>query len=151
LRSLTFAKKNRSRRPNGATQTFRRPSQLNTNSTSKEISQQISTPTTGAYVPPHANPAYQAGRNVPSNDLRYSKEDMLEVFKGQEDEQLGNGRLQNLFTEGWVPGSGGTSKDDWSRRDEARDLSHNVEICWDFDGVLRPLALTELDEDEKEV
>ena len=142
-------------RPNGATQTFRRPSQINTSAQSKENPQQAAaTPTSGVYVPPHLNSNYQPsyGRPPASGDFRYSKEQMLDIFKSQEEGNVHNGYLQSALTEGWTPGNpAGNARVDWARRDEVRDSQNNPDICWNFDGVIQPLALIEMSEDEKEV
>ena len=142
-------------RPNGATQTFRRPSQITTSSYSKDASQPFtSTPTSGAYVPPHLNSNYQStyNRSSTTSDCRYSKDQMLDVFKTQEASSMTNGHLQNALTEGWTPrASSGNSREEWGRRDENRDNQNNADICWNFDGSVQPISLTEMTEEEKEV
>ena len=143
----------RSRRPNG-TQTFRRPSQLNTNSMAKDNSQQATaTPTSGVYVPPHLNSSYQSSlaRNTAAGDFRYTKDHMLDLYKSGGELRLSNGVLQDALTEGWTPGTQSVASRDWGRKDESRDSQHNPEICWDFEGSVQPLGLVERGEEEKEV
>src|ERR1700753_2133241 len=77
---------NRSRRPNGTTQTFRRPSnQVSSGSNtyqprdSANTSQnRNSSENVGVYIPPHRNGASSEG-------LRYSREQLLELFRREHD------------------------------------------------------------------
>ena len=147
---------NRSRaRTNGATQTFRRPS-LAPGFSQKENSQANSNPTTSSgsvYVPPHLNSNYQSSynRNGSSNESRYSKDQLLDLFKTQEKSGFSGVNLHDLFVDGWSPGNtNGTNNGGWGKRDDSKDAS-GPEICWDHEGSVHPLALAEMTEDEKEV
>ena len=146
----------RSRRSNGATQTFRRPSQINTTFGTKDnAARETSTPTTAPYIPPHLNSAFQSSfnRGAPNGDYRYSKEQMLEIFKSQNDAGLSNELLPSSLSEGWLPGnSSGSSRTDWNQKEESKDQQqHNLDVCWAFENSVQPMVLTEMDDEEKEV
>ena len=65
---------------------------------------------------------------------------------------MSNGHLQIALTEGWTPRAlGGNSREDWGRRDEARDGQNNPDICWNFNGSAQPISLLEMTDEEKEV
>jgi PERQ amino acid-rich with GYF domain-containing protein len=73
---------------------------------------------------------------------------MLDMYRTQ-----GNATksLADVLTEGWSPGTIGTSSNGgWSRRDEQKDHT-GPEICWDHDGTVQPLGLIDMTEEEKEV
>jgi PERQ amino acid-rich with GYF domain-containing protein len=146
----------RARRTNGATQTFRRPSHAtslsgSTNQThSRDVSGVLSTPsaTPGAYVPPHAQP----GRNGSATEGRYSRSQLLGLFRGQQESDGTRGGLSDLYVGAWEPNiSNGASSATWGRRDEGKEGQSGVDLCWDKDGNIQPLSLTEMTEEEKEV
>lgn len=135
-------------RLNGATQTFRRPSVATNQSHTREGASASSTPTVGAYIPPHLNSSYLSGstRGANGNDNRYSKDELLDVFKN----------LRN------APDVAEYLVGDWNNRDEAattnghwgkrNDFNHaGPDVCWDSTGQARPLALTVMADEEKNV
>ena len=54
---------------------------------------------------------------------------------------------------GWEPSAAnGVLSGAWSRRDEqAKDSVPGPEVCWDRDGLVAPLGLVDMSEEEKEV
>ena len=75
---------------------------------------------------------------------------MLDIFKGQEEEKLGNGLLQSALNEGWIPGQ--ASRVDWNRKDDSKDqLQNNPDVCWTFENSIHPLGLAGMSENEKEL
>lgn len=141
-------------RTNGATATFRRPSSI---STSQRESGQSSTnppPSAGgAYVPPHMNPNYQSsiGRNGVGNETRYSKDQLLDMFRGQEKNGPSSMNINDLFMDGWTPGTvNGNENGSWGKKEDSRE-SAGTDICWDINGSVRPISLDEMDEEEREV
>ena len=77
---------------------------------------------------------------------------MLDIFKSQEEANNSNSYLQSALTEGWVPGSSsGNARGDWARRDEARDSQNNPDMCWNFGGLVQPMGLIEMTDEEREV
>ena len=129
---------NRSRRTNGATQTFRRPSLAtsfsNSNTNHQREASADSQP--ARYVPPH--------RNGVMGDMRYNKEQLLDIYKAQEQEGGSRDSLTSLYV-GDVNGVG-----NWSRREEPSQVP-GTELCWDSEGSMMPLGLADMTEEEKEV
>jgi PERQ amino acid-rich with GYF domain-containing protein len=143
----------RSRRANGATQTFRRPSIAPTTSNSAHqrdgsASQpRTSTDSPGVYIPPHIS----ASRNGTANEHRYSKDHLLQLYKSQSETENDNDALSNLFVGGWEPSiTNGNSSASWGRRDEPKD-THGADLCWDRGAQTVPLGLNSLTEEEKDV
>ncbi|KAL8784349.1 MAG: hypothetical protein Q9213_004000 [Squamulea squamosa] len=141
-------------RANGATTTFRRPS-LGTNlSHQRETAQSNATATnhnTGVYVPPHMNSNYQASyTRGASSETRYSKEQLLELFRAQA-RNSSSPHISDLYVDGWHPSStNGLTNGGWSRKDELKDGSAGPEMCWDHEGKVQPLALSDMTDQEKE-
>ncbi|QIX01136.1 hypothetical protein AMS68_006653 [Peltaster fructicola] len=134
-----------SRRPNGATQTFRR--QSNATTTTSATAPIDSSPAQAhppRYVPPH--------RNGTIIDSRYSKSQLLDLYRSQSVEGGLRESLTQLYVNGWQPEtSNGTAGSGWGRSEHARDVQPGPEVCWDRDGAVEPLGLVELDEDEREL
>lgn len=141
-------------RPNGATATFRRPSSISTNQ--REIGQSGTNPPPSAgsaYVPPHMNPNYQSSfvRNGAGSETRYSKDQLLDMFKIREKSGPSSTNISELFVEGWAPSAvNGNDNGGWGKKEDSRD-SIGTDICWDFNGAVRPVSLDELDDEEREV
>ena len=140
----------RARRPNGATQTFRRTSNaVNTSTAAPQNIENLPNPAVSSqpprYVPPH--------RNGTVSDPRYSKNQLLDLYRQQQsaDESLQED-LQNLYIGGWQPnGQNGAPAAGWGRNDASREQPPGPDVCWDDDGTYEPLALTEMDDEEREV
>jgi PERQ amino acid-rich with GYF domain-containing protein len=100
------------------------------------------------YVPPHLS---NASRNGASNEHRYSREQLLQLFKGFDESESLSQALSELYVGGWEPNiSNGTSSASWGRRDEHRD-SHGADLCWDRDAHILPMGLHDMTEEEKDV
>jgi PERQ amino acid-rich with GYF domain-containing protein len=141
----------RGRRPNGATQTFRRNTNLSTSSHGRDATAG-QTPTSanpGVYVPPHLH----SSRTESGIELRLSKEQLVDIFKSQRGSDHFGDSVSNLFAEGWAPSIlNGSSSTAWGRReDSGKDHQPGADVCWDRDGSLQPLALMEMSVEEKEV
>ncbi|KAK5112256.1 hypothetical protein LTR62_004417 [Meristemomyces frigidus] len=132
------------RRPNGATQTFRRVSGVTAMPSSNA---QSDTPAQPAprYVPPHRNGTVQ--------DSRYSKEQLLDFYKTQQgtDGGLKDG-LPDLFVGGWHPDlPNGSSSAGWGRSEHVRDTQPGPDLCWDRNGSMHPLGLTDMNDEERDL
>ena len=143
-------------RTNGATQTFRRPSLASNTSFSRESNQPSAndyTPSAGVYVPPHLTSNHPPSpRNGASSETRYSKDQLLELFRSQAKKADNIVDIQKLFVDGWNPGApNDTSNGSWAKRDDHREVAVGPEICWDHGGSIVPLGLMEMDDQEKEV
>lgn len=141
---------------NGATQTFRRPSVATTLAQQKDGSQSNNNPTPSSanvYVPPHMNSNHQSSynRNGSSAETRYSKDQLLDLFKTQERNGFSSTNVNDLFIDGWSPGAvNGTSNGGWGKRDDTREAA-GADICWDHEGSVNPIAIQEMNEEEREV
>ena len=155
LTFATFSIRSRAR-TNGATQTFRRPSVATNLSQPKDSSQSNNIPTPSSanvYVPPHLNSSYQSShnRNGPSNESRYSKDQLLDLFRTQDRNGFANTRIDDLYVDGWSPGTvNGTSNGGWGKRDDSKEAL-GPDICWDHEGSVHPMAMQEMTEEEREV
>ncbi|KAL9099059.1 MAG: hypothetical protein Q9163_005388 [Psora crenata] len=141
-------------RTNGATTTFRRPSgAANVSQRSDSNQTNINPPTSAGavYVPPHLNSNYHSGfgRNGATAETRYSKDQLLDLFRAQQDKASPN--LDDLFVDGWKPpGVNGTGSRGWIKNDEHKEVS-GPEICWDHGGNVQPLSLLPMSEEERDV
>lgn len=144
-------------RVNGAgTTTFRRPSVATSLSQSSLYQTHQNqganhVPSPGAYVPPHHQ--NNSARNGTIADSRFSKDQLLSIYKAQKESgELGK-NIVDLFIGGWQPGNviaGSGSL--WSQKDElGKDSAIGPDICWDINGDLSPLGLREMSDEEKEV
>jgi hypothetical protein len=91
-------------------------------------------------------------RNGSTGDVRYTKDQLLAVYKQQRDTGALDQNLPAIFTGGWNPLDGHESANPaWGRRDEAKESNVGPEICWDHDARAEPLALIQMSEEEREV
>ncbi|WPG97307.1 Hypothetical protein R9X50_00008100 [Acrodontium crateriforme] len=132
------------RRVNGATQTFRRPSGATNNSSSTphpDTTASANNPP-ARYVPPH--------RNGTVSDMRYSKDQLLDLYKTQQTAAgaLVDG-LNDLYVGGWQPDDVNGASTTWGQ--QGRDVQQGPEICWDRGGNVAPLGLHEMDDEEREL
>ena len=120
-------------------------SQPNTNSTPLSAS---------VYVPPHLNSNYQSSynRNGSSIESRYSKDQLLDLFRNQERNGISSINVNDLFVDGWSPGGAvnGTNSVGWGKRDDLKEAA-GPDICWDHEGNVNPIAMQEMSEEEREV
>jgi len=145
----------RSRRQNGATQTFRRTSAaVTTSNLTSTITRDTSTSTqnrsstegapVGVYVPPH--------RNGTVTENRYSKDQMIDIYRNLQE----SGRLQDemseLYVDGWEPDTtNGVPTSPWVRRDDQRDAQVGAEVCWERNSITMPLGLNGMTVEEEEI
>ncbi|KAL2811065.1 hypothetical protein BJX63DRAFT_296572 [Aspergillus granulosus] len=138
-------------RMNGATQTFRRPSVATNPSHTREPTS-AATPTGGAY-PSHmsSNHSSNVTRNGASVDTRYSKEQLLELYKAQRDTGILSKNVTDYFVADWNPHIESPAVNGaWGKRDDHKDNPSGPEVCWDHGGHVEPLGLVDMTDDEKE-
>ncbi|EER41770.1 conserved hypothetical protein [Histoplasma capsulatum H143] len=145
-------------RMNGATQTFRRPSLATNNSHTRENVQttsSASTPTVAAYIPPHLSSNYQSGSpRTNANDSRYSKDQLLSLYKSQQDQGSWRKHISDYFMADWNPSDEipVSVNGSWNKREDLKESSTTrPEVCWDHSGQVQPLALTEMNDEEKDL
>ncbi|KAL4778163.1 hypothetical protein BJX76DRAFT_343966 [Aspergillus varians] len=138
-------------RMNGATQTFRRPSVATTPSHIREpIS--ATAPAGGTYPSHMSSTVSNVSRNGAPTDTRYSKEQLLDLYKAQRDTGILTKNVADYFVADWnphieTPAVNGA----WGKRDDHKDNSTGPEVCWDHGGQIEPLGLVDLTEDDKEI
>lgn len=143
---------------NGATQTFRRPSVATNSSHHRDGSQptSASTPTAGAYIPPHMSSNYQPSmlRNGATSENRYTKDHLLNLYKIQRDSGNLGKNVADYFVADWNPHvetAAAFLNGTWEKRDDHKEPSTGPEVCWDHGGHSEPLGLAGMTDDEKEV
>ncbi|KAL9095225.1 MAG: hypothetical protein Q9165_002481 [Trypethelium subeluteriae] len=143
---MAYTNLSRSRRTNGATQTFRRSS-LAASSTNPNT-RDSSTPSSNIYVPPHI----ASSRNGIPAEARYSKDQLLDLLKQQHEAVHQAQDLSALFVSGWDGrDTNGASYGESDLRERGvNGLPHGADICWEPNGGIQPLGLTEMTEEEKE-
>jgi PERQ amino acid-rich with GYF domain-containing protein len=143
--------KNRAQRetraPNG-TAVLRRPS---TTPFSQAPTQRDPTlPTPGSETP---GSNQQLSQNFDqSTNFRISKNQMLDIFRAQQDSGSIKRDVSHLFEGNWDPGhSNGTNgRSGWGKSTDGRE-SHGPDVCWDEDGSVLPVGLEEMSEQEQAV
>jgi PERQ amino acid-rich with GYF domain-containing protein len=86
-------------------------------------------------------------------EARYSREQFIQLFQRQRDSDDIKDGLTSLYVGSWEPSiSNGISGGTWGRRDDHSSQGPGgVDLCWDKDGSVFPLSLSEMTEEEKEV
>jgi PERQ amino acid-rich with GYF domain-containing protein len=158
LRQLISCHSCRTRnRSNGATQTFRRQSLATAPSSGRESNHAgpANVPTLATtYIPPHLNANHQSSslRNGLTGEVRYTKDQLLALYKYQRRAGALDAHLADIFTGDWDPFQGRESHNPaWGRREEGKDPNVGPEICWDRHAAAEPLALIQLSDEEREV
>lgn len=95
---------------------------------------------------------YQSyNRNGASTESRYSKDQLLDLFRAQERDGFSSTNVDNLFVDGWNPAAvNGTSNGGWGKRDDNKEAA-GPDICWDHQGTINPISLQKMSEEEEEV
>lgn len=77
----------------------------------------------------------------------------MQLFQSQRDANDIKEGLSHLYMGSWEPhATNGASGASWGRKDDhGREGQSGVDQCWDKDGSIQPLHLTELTDDEREV
>ncbi|OCT44179.1 GYF domain containing protein [Cladophialophora carrionii] len=142
------------RNVNGATQTFRRPSLATTPSQTRETGTASASATTpgGVYIPPHLSAANSTtSRNPPSGDMRYSKEQLLNIFQTLKETSALDTNLEDIFAGTWDPLDSKTGLGDQGAAGDGKDQTPGPEVCWNYAVNPEPFGLTNLTEEEKQL
>ena len=131
----------RSRRVNGATQTFRRSSTTN-NPAQREASQ-----TAMGQMGSAGLHGFQSAtsRNPSKIEGRYSRDQLLDIYRAQVSNGRSNVNMNDLFLE-WNPKSS-----DHTTNGELREDVMGADLCWDNTASSHPLGLVDLRDEENEV
>ncbi|CAG8962307.1 hypothetical protein HYFRA_00005362 [Hymenoscyphus fraxineus] len=130
-----------SRATNG-TLTLRRPSTTPFAPASSQGEAPLATPTADM----------QPSQYEHSTDTRYSKNQLLDIYRAQEESGGLQGDVSRLFVNNWNPeqSNGTNGRTGWGKSGDGRD-SYGPEACWDTNGLIRPVGLEEMSEQEKVV
>lgn len=94
---------------------------------------------------------YQS-RNGSTVDSRYSKEDLLSIFKGQRDSGALAKNMGDHFLASWDPHDDTAATNGaWAKKEDQKDSPPGPEVCWDYLGHYEPLGLIDMTEEEREV
>lgn len=114
--------------------------------------------TPSAQAPAHADqPASDSSSasyfNTPAadtQDLRYSKDSLLDIYKANQSSVGPNGDVARLYVNSWNPEQPATSTSrGWGKINDTRDNQHGPEVCWDQSGEVQPVGLEDMSEAEK--
>jgi PERQ amino acid-rich with GYF domain-containing protein len=85
-------------------------------------------------------------------DSRYSRSQLLDVLKAQQEAGTVNRDVSHLYADDWNPGhsNGANGRSTWGRSSDTRE-TYGPEICWDASGNVQPIALEEMNEIERKV
>ena len=136
---------NRSRkdaRPANGTLTLRRTSTTPFAQAASQGDAPLHTP--GADIQQHPSTYEQ------STDTRYSKSQLLDIFRSQEEMGALQGDVSRLYVDNWNPeqSNGANGRSGWGKSNDGRE-TYGPEICWDTNGQIRPVGLEEMSEQEK--
>ncbi|CAK7236476.1 kinesin-like protein [Sporothrix bragantina] len=125
------------------TLTFRRPSAAVVNQQS-QTTLDASTPAL-----PSVTESPAARPNLPAFDgsLRYSRDQLLDIFKGTPQTAID---VSNLFVGGWSTTQVNGAPRGWGKSSEGT-IPQDPTVCWDSNGNVAPIGLQQMTEEEKEV
>ncbi|KAL7273781.1 kinesin-like protein [Rhizina undulata] len=134
----------RTRRANGTSSTHRRLSLSTTLTHPPTPSHQtpLTPSSSNVYHPPHH---YNRGGAGSFTSTSYGKEELLSIFKVQDQSGGLNRKIDELIL-GDIGSGGG-----WSREDAAGNTVAGAEVCWEKDGGLKPVSLEEMTEEERDL
>lgn len=99
----------------------------------------------------NANYHSSFNRNGAAAETRYSKDQLLDLFKAQDKVGHQGTNLNDLYVDGWRPkGTYGLSNGGWGKSQDHKDAL-GPEICWDHEGSVHPMALVSMSDEEREV
>ena len=145
---------NRSRREGRTTNgtlTFRRSSTTPFNQSTSQSSTDIPQTTPAAEPPSSAMPP-----QTPSFDSsatpRYSRDELLELFNSTSSSDPRQPDVSALFAPGWNPGQvNGAATRSWGKAGDSNHVAPDPGVCWNSEGRIQPVGLTEMTADEKEL
>ena len=136
----------RENRPSNGTVTLRRSSTTPVAQPSQQGEPPLPTPTA-------ENPAtYQPSSLMydQSTEFRYSKSQLLDIYRAQVESGATNGDISHLFENGWDPkqSNGANGRASWGKSSDGRD-AQGPNIAWEPRGDIQPIGLEEMSEEEK--
>ncbi|PMD35994.1 hypothetical protein L207DRAFT_587025 [Hyaloscypha variabilis F] len=85
-----------------------------------------------------------------STEFRYSKSQLLDIYRTQMESGASNGDISHLFENGWDPkqSNGANGRSSWGKISDGRD-AQGPNIAWEPKGDIQPIGLEEMSEEEK--
>ncbi|KAI9731608.1 MAG: hypothetical protein M1818_007738 [Claussenomyces sp. TS43310] len=136
----------RETRGTNGTLTLRRSSTTPHGAPSNQTSQSdIVAPLSSLDATPGPSQQYQSHGLDPSGGGRYSKIDLLEIYRNQQNLEISNDDVSRLFANNWDPiHSNGNTARGWGKSTDSRDHHYGPEICWDQSGEVQPIGLEDI-------
>lgn len=136
----------RENRSTNGTAIFRRTSTTSFAQSSSQVDPLLPTPT--AEAPTSYQPS--ATLEQPSDNYRYSKESLLDIYQQLKESGTLKEDASHLFAENWNPEQSSVTngRSGWGRQVDARD-NHGPEVCWNKNADTEPMALQDMTEEEK--
>ncbi|KXJ95128.1 hypothetical protein Micbo1qcDRAFT_187381 [Microdochium bolleyi] len=127
-------------RSTNGTLTFRRTS-TTPSSQSQQVPPSDVSPASGDPAGFSAMTAGSSGSGI----TRYTREDLLDIATNIPD-------VSSLFAPGWQPGQiNGSAGRGWGKTAENHPAPQEPDVCWDNNGSVRPVGMTEMTSEEKEL
>jgi PERQ amino acid-rich with GYF domain-containing protein len=92
-----------------------------------------------------SNPVYDQ-----STEFRYSKSQLLDIYRAQIESGGSNGDISHLLENGWDPkqSNGANGRGSWGKSSDGRD-AQGPNVAWESKGNIQPINLEEMTEEEK--
>lgn len=139
---------------NGSAQTFRRPSLATTPSQTRESAAPNTSAANngGVYIPPHLSfTNAPMSRNTAPGDMRYSKDQLLNIFQTLKETSMIDHNLEDIFAGSWNPSDHQNGAGASSAAGDGKDQTPGPEVCWNYNVNPTPFGLAEMTEEEKQV
>ena len=143
-RLQTFANPKYRPRSNG-TRTFRRPSTTPFNN-SASVNSADASQHAGVDGPNDSN---LNSVNYDPSSLRYSKDQLLDIYKSTE---ASPGDTSTLFTPNWNPSqANGVAARAWGKSSDSPHVPQDPTVCWDSSGNTKPISLEPMSAEDREL
>lgn len=136
----------RENRPSNGTVTLRRSSTTPVAQVSSHIEPPLPTPSAET---PSSYQQLNQGYDQQS-EFRYSRNQLLEIYKQQQESGALERDISHLYEPGWDPrqSNGANGRSSWGKSTDGRD-SYGPNIAWEPKGNVLPISLDEMTEEEK--
>lgn len=90
-------------------------------------------------------------RNAAPGDMRYSKDQLLQIFQSLKETSMIDHHLQEIFAGSWNPLDHQNGAGASSAAGDGKDQTPGPEVCWNYNVNPTPFGLAEMTEEEKQV
>ncbi|AEO58379.1 hypothetical protein MYCTH_2305668 [Thermothelomyces thermophilus ATCC 42464] len=134
-------------RSNG-TRTFRRASTTPFNQSSSANATDASQQT--AADPPQTSANSQSASFDPQNPPRYTREELLEIYKNDFDPSQID--TSSILMPTWNPAQmNGNHARPWGKSSDSPHLPQDPSVCWDAEGTVKPISFEDMSPEEREM